>query len=432
MPRRPLTPPTAAPTPTEPERARGAGVRLRGVADGVAWTVYDHRDGGGELAWYDAARKRRKARIPPSVASDAALRAYAASTIRVVADESKRAADAAPVRPERPTFGSVAAQWTSGELARRHPDHVARKASVGDDVQRLRDHVLDHCGGIALADFTIDDADRVMAKLGAHLSPETRRKVGQLVHRVLDLAVFPLRIIPSNPLPSNWLPKPSKPPVFGFLYPSEDARLLAHKPTPLHLRLLFGFLAREGCRASEACGLRWSDLDLAHGAVTLDENKTDDARTWKLDPAVIAALRIWREIAPKPTAKRGTLSEADAADWYVFVDAKGRNLEPENLKLADDLRDALRAAGVERHQLFERNDQRAPLRCHDLRATFVTVSTAIGHTEAWITDRTGHKSSEMVNRYRRAARSLVELNLARLSQNGAASRGWRRLAQLIS
>lgn len=51
------------------------------------------------------------------------------------------------------------------------------------------------------------------------------------------------------------------------------------------------------------------------------------------------------------------------------------------------------------------------LRAHDLRASFVTVNLALGKSEAWITDRTGHKSSQMIYRYKRAARTHKELNL---------------------
>ena len=33
-------------------------------------------------------------------------------------------------------------------------------------------------------------------------------------------------------------------------------------------------------------------------------------------------------------------------------------------------------------------------------ARFVTISLANGRTEAWIADRTGHRSSQMINAYR--------------------------------
>jgi integrase len=78
---------------------------------------------------------------------------------------------------------------------------------------------------------------------------------------------------------------------------------------------------------------------------------------------------------------------------------------------AEQLRAHLKLAGVTRSQLFEANESRLAIRAHDLRATFVTVSLALGKTEAWTTDRTGHRSSQMIYAYKRAARTHAELKL---------------------
>jgi integrase len=45
------------------------------------------------------------------------------------------------------------------------------------------------------------------------------------------------------------------------------------------------------------------------------------------------------------------------------------------------------------------------MRAHDLRATFVTISLATSKTETWISDPTGHRSHEMIETYRRKART---------------------------
>ena len=50
-----------------------------------------------------------------------------------------------------------------------------------------------------------------------------------------------------------------------------------------------------------------------------------------------------------------------------------------------------------------------------MRATFVTVSLANGKSETWVADRTGHRSSAMINRYRRHARTWAELGLGELA-----------------
>jgi hypothetical protein len=75
----------------------------------------------------------------------------------------------------------------------------------------------------------------------------------------------------------------------------------------------------------------------------------------------------------------------------------------------------LGAADVKRPELTEKSDVRQPIRAHDLRATFVTVALANGRTEAFIADRTGHRSSAMINRYRRTARTHGELGQGTLA-----------------
>jgi len=206
---------------------------------------------------------------------------------------------------------------------------------------------------------------------------------------------------------SPWLPRIGDAKAKECLYPDEDAKLLAGrsvergKPAPpLLRRLAYGFLEREGMRADEMATLRWRDVDLRRGRVNLDENKTDDPRDWDLRPDVVAALTRWKELCAPCTG----------ADDYVFADAG----VPINIEhLADQLRRDLWRIGVRRPQLHENTKGRQRIRAHDLRATFVTISLATGKTETWISDRTGHRSHEMIETYRRRSRTwnLGELGL---------------------
>lgn len=77
---------------------------------------------------------------------------------------------------------------------------------------------------------------------------------------------------------------------------------------------------------------------------------------------------------------------------------------------------ALKVAKVGRAELFERTDARRPIRVQDLRATFVTLSLAIGKSEMWVSDRTGHKSSVMHARYRRAQGRRARSRMARAAR----------------
>lgn len=295
------------------------------------------------------------------------------------------------------TIRELAKQWTSGELAKVHPDHVKEKRTADTDEYRLRRHVLPIVGEVPVVRFKLDHAQEVMRHIPADRSVLTRRHVAQLMHRLLSMAVFPLCIITANPLPRGFLPKPGRDKAKAYLYPDEDQKLLACVHVPLCDRISYGFLNREGMRASEAARLEWSDVDLARGAVTLDTNKTDEPRAWALGLDVVRALVAWRK-----------LREAQGDhDPRVFP----RSFD----HAADRFRAHLEAAKVERKELFERSTSRRPIRLHDTRATFTTIALANGRTETWVADRTGHKSSDQIATYRRAARTVMELGLGGLA-----------------
>ena len=315
--------------------------------------------------------------------------------------------------PERPASGetlcALGKRWTSGELARDYPDHVRRKKTFDDDVQRLETHVYPVAGHVAVADFTLDDAEAVMRRIPAERSPATRRHVAQLLHRLMGMAVFPLRLRMSNPLPKGFLPKLGASKAKAWIYPDEDRKLLASPSVPLVWRVFYGFLDREGLRSGEAASLDLGDVDLDRGAVNLDQNKTDDPRTWALSPGVVAGLRAW-------LALRAKLADAPLPPSApLFVDENGARVDVEGRSMARMFRVHLRAAGVDRAELHTSTGTRQQIRLHDLRATMITTALANGRSETWVSDRTGHESGAMIQRYRRAAWTASELALGELA-----------------
>jgi integrase len=311
---------------------------------------------------------------------------------------------------EVPTFGSFAQDWTSGELARRYPDHVRRKRSAERDEELLRLYVLPHVSDIRLDEFELHDAEIVMASLPdasqktrRPLAPATRRHVAQVISRLMHLAVYPGKWRRASPIPRGWLPSLPPQKAKECIYPGEEALLLAGKSVeigkagrlpdvPLLRRLAYGFLTREGMRTDEMAQLRWRDVDLTHGRVNLEKDKTNDPRDWDLRPDVVEALRRWKQ-----------RSEPHAAHEDRVFSENGVPLSVEHL--AEQIRNDLRRVGVERIQLYEGSTTRQRFRAHDLRATFVTIALASGHTETWVSDRTGHDGHSMIERYRRKART---------------------------
>ncbi len=329
-----------------------------------------------------------------------------------------------PTGPAIVTFEAFALRWVRGELAALYPDHVERKRSAYTDLCMLRKYVFPVVGARPIADVSIADYERVMRETAERALPKklkrtSRRAIAQAMRRVMQLAEYPAKLIERNPIPENAMPKKRQELALNWLYPSEDAQLLGCTTVDLGLRVAIGFGTRAGWRREEALGgevetvpgaitdheqaledvppLAWSRLDLAHGIVHMDREKTGNPRPVPIDPDIVRALEAWRELTPKP-----------GANHPVFVDMAGRQINPDEAK--DLLHQALRKAKVERAELYTKSSKREPLRWHDLRASMVTVALANGRPEEWVRRRTGHKSSAM-ERYRRVAATLGEMNV---------------------
>jgi len=309
------------------------------------------------------------------------------------------------------TFGEFARQWVSGELATLYPDRVKAIRHQKTNRQRLENHILEvvfqgrRTSDVPLHEFTMDHAEYILRL--PTLPAGSRRHVAVVINRLLNLAVTPARLISRSPLPARWLPIQSAPRARCHLYPSEVDGLMGFLGAPLVKRLYVGISVREGPRRGNLVNLEWANLDLAEGrgTVTFDETKTGEGIAWKLDPGTAEALRRWKTICPSkvwvfPELAVPTKRKRKRRDQPMYT-----------TNLSRLLRGWLLAFGVDRPQLHTASARRLALRAHDLRATFVTVALAVGKTDSWVMDRTGHKSYQMLARYKRSARMAVEMGI---------------------
>ena len=357
---------------------------------------------GGAPRIRDVEHAARKLELPDLRALVLAWSPYRASKAAATRSARERAAmyrdtrRNTKVRPGvSPEITNAVRSWLASRAEaelRRKPGRNTKRAAV--EIERE----------VPIDQMTLDHYDEVMRRLPEGLAPRTRHRVAALISRILGLAVYPLRLIPSSPIPRGALPTQNSNKAHAYLYPDEDRRLMACRAVPLVFRLLWGFLAREGMRLGEAIGLTWGDVDLERGAVRLDKNKTDDPRAWALHPGVVVALRAYHETRSK--------TEPGAP---VFTTPAGRALV--KYGMARLLRSHLQTIGLEkeRPELFTTTAERQRIRVHDLRGTFVTISLANGKSESWISDRIGHRSSQMIANYKRTARTFVELDLGELA-----------------
>ena len=289
------------------------------------------------------------------------------------------------IAPSEVTIATLSALWFRGDLAVRYPDHVRVKKTAVEDARRFQFlnaiRLADGStfGSRRVVDVTLDDCEDLMAALPETAEARsTRRNYALLVRRLLVIAVYPLRIRESLPIPTGWLPRARGDKAKSWLYPNEELALMQCAEIPLGRRLFFGVLAREGMRVSEALGLTWSDVDLR--ARRRQARLEQDRR-----PAHLGARLRRRRCA----------HDVEEAHHERLQDLPGRALGDRG-DFAHHLREGLKRAGVARPELFAPHANRLPLRAHDLRGSFVTLALAIGRTEAWVTDRTGHRSSAMV------------------------------------
>ncbi len=308
---------------------------------------------------------------------------------------------------EADTFRSISKRWTSGELARDYPDHVERKRSWRDDEYRSK-HVPAQYRDLPLAAWTTDTYEEIMRTLSKSLGSGSRPQVAQYMHRVFELAVYPLRLVPVNPIPR--MPKVKQDKLLATLYPDEAAAVAKCKEVEIGYRLLWAFLAETGWRISEAVGrqepkgeegedesippLLWKDIDFEHGRACLSRTKTTETVNVPLDPPTLDGLEAWRKITPNP-----------GPSDRVFVTKAGQPITV--VLAAETFRAHLTMAGISREKrpdLFPENEElkrRLAVRVHDLRGLFVTAALAQGQSDTWVRERTRHRTPGMLDTYRR-------------------------------
>jgi integrase len=285
------------------------------------------------------------------------------------------------------TWGQLADAWATKEVARRHPGKNFDKQDTERDQQRI-DWMRPFIGDVALEAFTEEHYNLAMANLPKRCkSKTTRRAYSQVIMRVMRIAKK-LKLVKAWKLdevePIKVLKKDR--PVFTCLFPADLSRLLPSELVEYRWRLLWGFMIYESPRIGKLREVRWRHIEKdGNGAISMD-SKSGEMLYWDLRPGTLEALLFMRELDPKSTGPFSWLTDA------------------QQHQAAKLLRGHLALVGCDREALFENEGRRRKLRAHDTRATFVVFAKLEGKSEQWIMDRTGHTTSEMVQRYDRLER----------------------------
>jgi integrase len=278
---------------------------------------------------------------------------------------------------------------TVAELAAEYVEHL--QARVGDtDARRrrsprtvthyreqLRLHVLPLLGSRLAGELTVADVRRLLDALAAkRLSPRSRSGLLGILSGLLAYGVRQ-GVVERNvvrDLDRDDRPGAARLTEPRYLSTDELELLLARMGDTF--RPIAATCAYAGLRLSEALGLRWQDVDLKAGTVSVSGQLGPDGERVPLTTAASAAtVPLLPVLADELRAHRSRLASQALArtrpDGLVFTTARGRPHGRSNVLRA--VYAAGDAAGLN-------GDGREPVGVHDLRHSFVAVALAHGMT----------------------------------------------------
>lgn len=152
--------------------------------------------------------------------------------------------------------------------------------------------------------------------------------------------------------------------------------------------LALKFILNTGLRSGELCNLTWDDIDLDEGLIKIQAKPGWTPKSYEREFFLNnVGLRILNEYKEK--------------NGYIFVDSKGRHLQPDNLRRA--LIRIAKNAGFERFT-----------RVHDLRHTFNSLMQMEGVDPATMGKILGHKDIETTMIYTHQTKEHLKKSIEKL------------------
>ncbi len=238
-------------------------------------------------------------------------------------------------------------------------------------------------GGQRACDVGYDDLVRYAAERGECRAPATVRRELALLHRALMLAHRAGRLAAVPPFPTIAVDNARS----GFFEPEEWQAVRAQLPS--HLQDVGDFAYLTGWREMEIFGLRWADVDVERGLVSLP------GRATKNGCARAFPFREFPELGAVLARSRTRTDEAQRTGSrivpWVFHDGAGDPLFGADRRPRRSFRRAWRRACV-----AAGCPGRIP---HDFRRTAVRNLERLGVPRASAMALVGHKTESVYRRY---------------------------------
>lgn len=302
----------------------------------------------------------------------------------------------AAIREGRHFKTTEAKKRTLSEVIRRYQTVIlpTKPKSQYDQTLQLKwwQENIGHC---VLADITPaliaeqrDQLARTITERKTLRSPATVNRYLAALSHVFTIAIKEWGWIDTNPLQKVTKLKEPRGRV-RFLSDDERQRLLqaCQKSQSEYLYLVVVLALSTGARRMELLSLRWMDVDLNRGVITLHQTKNGERR---LLPITGHALQLLKQYATK---------KFHATD--LIFPAK-------NFKNPIDIRTPWETA--------LKNAEIIDFRFHDLRHSAASYLAMSGATPAEIAEVLGHKTLQMVKRYAHLSEAHIAKVVARMNE----------------
>lgn len=267
--------------------------------------------------------------------------------------------------PTKLTVAEYLEQWRGRlEAAGRNPATVAFYLLMSK-------HPQPYVGAMPLPRLTPARIQVVFDKAHGEKTSRVLKGMHDTLSAAMTQAVR-LGLVKENPC--RRVQPPSHKPKEAQALTAEQARAFLRAARDQRLYALWLPGVTTALRRGELCGLRWQDVDLDAGRLSVQQELlvVDGKRVFKepkstasqaavpLLPEAVQALRDWQTVQNVEKATAGPLWE-EHGDGLVFCQANGWPLHPNNL-LKRDFRGLLAKTGLD-----------GKLRIHDLRHAVSTV-----------------------------------------------------------
>ena len=285
----------------------------------------------------------------------------------------------------RLSVGDYLDQWLEGRLNLRPASVVFYRVAV-------ERYLRPELGQTRLDELRVSDIERAFSKIrrgvdgrGNPVSPALIGRLKTTLRAALNVAVK-RQLIHLNPAALVEIEAHKRPTVHVW-DGATTGRFLDSTAEDLH-GPMWHLIASFGLRRGEAAGLRWSDVDLEHGIVTIAVQRTQlgrqivdgtpktraGVRTLSLDQGTVDVLRTQWERRCAAEMSWGPDTWVDSG--LVFTTEDGRGLQPQYLTRL--FTRACKAGGFPQ------------IRLHDLRHTSASLGLAAGESLVEVSKRLGH------------------------------------------